>query len=130
MKPHWLTPLLFLSLGVRDDAAPRRGAGLVGSDLGLCMAPVIATKLAPASSGNRLLGRVCVEETGKPAPGVLVTVTIKGREVRTGSDSTGWYVLTGIPLGEFTVRVRGIGYYPEQRQIEFGGCGWRLVDSA
>ena len=86
--------------------------------------------MGPASSANRLLGRVCVEATGKPAPGVLVTLTIKGREVRTGTDSTGRYILTGIPLGEFTVRARGLGYYPEQRQIAFGGCGWRLVDSA
>jgi len=93
-----------------------------------CAAPDLATDTAQAA--NTLRGRVCLEKTGEPLPNVSVAITIHEGELRTTTDSTGSYVLTGIPLGDFTVRARAIGYYPEDRMIVFGGCGLMFEDSA
>ena len=61
---------------------------------------------------GRLTGRVTMKENGKPLPGALVTVTLKGaaddeRPTVKGveTDERGDYVFQGLPAGDYTVNV-------------------------
>jgi hypothetical protein len=93
------------------------------------MAPLVSSDAPALDSGNTLEGRVCHEQSGARVPHVLIVMRVKGRELKASTDSTGRYVLKGIPLGNFTVEARGLGYYREARLIDFGDCGVRIVDA-
>jgi len=121
--------LIIALIGLATGCGSARPAVDRDTPLTACMASVRLPAAPAGDSGNTLRGRVCLEETGASVPHVLIVMVVRGRELRTGTDSSGRYVLTGIPLGEFAVQARGVGYYREERAVAFGECGVQLVDS-
>lgn len=86
----------------------------------LWMAPLSAQQPTGA-----IRGLVTDSATQQPLMGAVVTVG--GRRAMTQAD--GRYVLTGIPAGDHTVRVRMLGYAPETRPAAImGGPGFVVVD--
>ncbi len=47
----------------------------------------------------------------------FINVTIDGTTIGTGTDATGHYQLTDLPIGEFVIRVSGIGYKPAWKTV-------------
>ncbi|MCL3781983.1 TonB-dependent receptor [Prolixibacteraceae bacterium JC049] len=47
----------------------------------------------------------------------FVNITIDGTTIGTGTDATGHYSLTNVPLGDLTIRVSGIGYKSQAKSI-------------
>lgn len=72
------------------------------------------TDKKPKTDAN-LNGHVIDKNTGEHVP--FVTITLKGTTIGTATDETGHYFLKNLPLGNFTVRVNGVGYRSAEKQI-------------
>jgi iron complex outermembrane receptor protein len=83
---------------------------MAGGLLLLAVAPMYA------QTGGTVRGRVTAGTTGQPIVGA--TVLLGSRTIRT--DETGQYVLTRVPAGTDTLRVRLIGYTPANRAVTVG----------
>jgi outer membrane receptor protein involved in Fe transport len=66
-------------------------------------------------------GRVTDQATGSPIVGAVVT--IDGLSQRAFTTNLGRFRLTGVPAGNYTVRVRFIGYTPVERSIVVASDG-------
>ncbi|MBD98535.1 MAG: TonB-dependent receptor [Verrucomicrobia bacterium] len=60
-------------------------------------------------------GLVYLEKTGEPA--IFTNVYLKGTVYGTTTDDNGFFNLTNIPLGEYTLMVTSIGYDTAQTQV-------------
>ncbi len=69
--------------------------------------------LAPAPA--ILVGRILVDSSGAPLPGI--EVLLKQTSFRTRSDTAGRFVLAGLPQGSGVVLFRGIGWRPVRLQV-------------
>ncbi len=49
-------------------------------------------------------------------------ITVDGLRLRTTSDEQGSYAITGVPAGEWTVRVRRVGYVPASARVTVRGA--------
>ena len=67
-----------------------------------------------AASGI-IKGRVVDSETGDALPGT--NVSIKGTNLGAATDLKGYYVITNIPPGEYTLKVTYIGYEPQELKV-------------
>lgn len=73
--------------------------------------PVVSPN-AEASRGGTLKGRVVEFETSDPLPGASLRI----EELGTGTvaDNDGYYAITSLPAGKYTIRVSFVGYATEQ----------------
>lgn len=78
----------------------------IGNSIVLSLEPA-PVKRQPASSGS-IKGRVVDFETTQPLPGATITVQETGRSVL--SDDRGYYVLTDLSAGVYTLTVTYAGY--------------------
>lgn len=83
------------------------------------------TAISPADTledAFDLSGRVVDERTGRPVARVIITVdttALPGPGIRsTRTDADGRYRFTRLPIGDYFVGARGIGYYVERREVE------------
>ncbi len=74
------------------------------------IAAILLIVSAPPAAGDSLYGTVRAAGAGETVPGVLVSV--RGRPETAVSDSTGLYVLRGIPGGRLEVRFERLGFEP------------------
>jgi len=80
--------------------------------LGVVLVAGLALLLAPATlaaQGGTVRGRVS-DSTG--AAVIRATVSLEGTALRAVTTERGEYVLSGVPVGTWTVRVRALGYAP------------------
>src|SRR4051812_1946224 len=73
---------------------------------GVALVAMLASSPARAATTGSIEGRVTDQATGKPLPGVTVTVSgpsIAGEQTEF-TDSNGHYIITELPPGEYTVR--------------------------
>lgn len=76
--------------------------------LALLTAGLLLATPAAAQATGTITGTVTDAETGEPLPGANVVATEAG--VGGAADGDGVYVITGLPAGEYTLRVTFIGY--------------------
>lgn len=69
-------------------------------------------------SDGRITGNVTDKTTGKPVPGV--TITIPDLKIATSTDANGVYLLKGLPNGEYLIQVSAIGYASETKVVDLG----------
>ena len=62
-----------------------------------------------------LHGHVVDKKTGEHIP--FFTIMIKGTTIGTSTDETGHYYLKNLPVGEYTVCAKGLGYYSQEKKI-------------
>ncbi len=97
----------------RQDAAARTLADSTTTD-----ATTGAAGLSTGTpTGTAVLRGIVRRSDGSAAGGATIAVVGTTREART--DSTGAFVLTGIPAGTRTIEVRGIGTVPSVVSFEF-----------
>ena len=99
--------------------APRDRRVLMASDLILCAGPrFITAQSPPETQGAGISGRVLAAATSKPIMGALVTVTAPelpgGRSAL--SDERGFYRITGLPAGRYTI----VGSKPGYLDLVYG----------
>ncbi len=76
----------------------------------LALVPQV-TRRSPASASDTgwIAGRVTDSATAAPLAGATITIDDRRTAV---TDATGWYRLSGVAPGQYTVRARYIGYAP------------------
>ena len=62
-----------------------------------------------------LTGHVVDKNTGGHVP--FVTVTLKGTTIGTATDETGHYFLKNLPVGDFVIKINGVGYRSAEKKI-------------
>jgi len=77
--------------------------------------PLFLIAQAPPS-GQSFSGIVLDKITRKPIP--YITVTLKGSTIGTVTSANGRFVLNGIPDGKNLIRVQGIGFTPEDVEVQ------------
>jgi hypothetical protein len=75
-----------------------------------------------------LRGVVRVEATGQVIAGAVVSVEGLPKR-RTVTDANGSYRLDGLPVGDYIIVARHVGYYVERRELAVY-CPITIVDSA
>ena len=99
----------------------------LAAQLAVCIG--LAIIAAPAAGGRQAQGTALVEglvtarEGGRPLAGVIVEVAELG--LRTVTDATGWYRLSGVPAGEWKLRVELVGRAVMERPLRVTGAGVR-----
>jgi len=73
-------------------------------------------KSAPVD--GKITGRVTDKATGKPVPGV--TITVPDLKIATSTDANGMYVLKRLPKGNYLIQVSSMGYASETKVIDLG----------
>lgn len=68
----------------------------------------------PKTDAN-LFGHVIDKNSGQHIP--FFTIMVKGTTIGTATDETGHYFMKNLPEGTHTIRVNGIGYRSEEKQI-------------
>lgn len=68
-----------------------------------------------AQTGS-LKGFIYLNKTGEPA--IFTNVTLKGTTYGTSTDENGYYNLTKVPLGKYTIVVSSVGYDPASVEVE------------
>lgn len=63
-----------------------------------------------------IFGHVLNSKTKEHIP--YINVVIKNTTIGTSSDATGHYTLTNLPEGKFIVVAEGIGYKPQEKEVE------------
>lgn len=82
----------------------------------LCLDTALwADETAPRRSDANLYGHVVDKRTGEHLP--YATLGLKGTTIGTTTDATGHYFFKNLPVGEFTVEVRAMGYAPAEKTI-------------
>lgn len=74
-----------------------------------------ADETSPRRSDANLYGHVVDHRTGEHLP--YATIGLEGTTIGTTTDATGHYFLKNLPVGEFTVAVRAMGYAPVQHTV-------------
>ena len=92
-----------------------RSFRLIGAVLLLLSGGLVGPSYAQTSLGQ-IAGTVS-DATGAVIPGATVTITNLGTQAirATVSDSTGFYVMTNLPIGDYSVEVKTTGYRSERR---------------
>lgn len=88
------------------------------SNIVLLMAAIFFSAMmlsAEPREGASLSGYVVDTENGETLIGA--TVFIKGTKLGAYTNKSGYYAVTGIPAGEYTVRVTNVGYKPLEQRI-------------
>ena len=76
------------------------------------------------AAGGTIKGRVVDSGTGEALPGT--NVSIKGTNMGAATDLKGYYTITNVPPGQFTLKVTYIGYESQELTI-FVGSGETIV---
>jgi outer membrane receptor for ferrienterochelin and colicins len=113
-------PFLFLltaALAPSGDAA-----AMVRASVPTASVPASPVRTAPAhaDSVGSVRGRV-LDDGGAPVPDAIVRVVGTQRSIR--SDSAGRYHLSGIPAGEWSLRVMRVGFGPSVATVRVVGGG-------
>ncbi len=89
----------------------------------LAVALLGATIVIPgmAHGQGTLQGRVIDSETGLPLP--RATVTVARSSLSLSADSSGRFVVTGVPEGEAQLAIRLLGYSPGDFKVFISGTG-------
>ena len=82
------------------------------------LAPLLFASAPLAAQSGSLSGLV-TDNTGATLPNA--SVTVEGAGMRTTTGGTGGYELRGVPAGNFTVRVRLIGFQSATTQVRIEG---------
>ena len=89
---------------------------ILWAGLMLCLDTALwADETAPRRSDANLYGHVVDKRTGEHLP--YATLGLKGTTIGTTTDATGHYFFKNLPVGEFTVEVRAMGYAPAEKTI-------------
>ncbi|WP_223648441.1 TonB-dependent receptor [Hymenobacter psoromatis] len=99
---------------------PAAGAGAPSRPAATRLYEVGRGQAAPAGGRATLTGRVRDARTGEPVVGAAVFV--EGPVIGTATDQFGAYALT-LPVGRYTVNVRGIGLRNARRQVQLFASG-------
>ncbi len=94
---------------------PRPVVRLLGLCAGLLLFVLLAAPSALTAQSGSLQGKI-MDSTGAAIAGA--TISVDGTTLRATSAATGRYTLRGLPTGTRTLRVRAIGYTPQQTDIE------------
>ncbi|MBL4707475.1 MAG: TonB-dependent receptor [Flavobacteriales bacterium] len=78
-----------------------------------CLFSITTTLLAQTGA---LKGFVYLSKTGEPA--IFTNVSLKGTTFGTATDENGYYILSRIPLGKYTIVVSSIGYDQVTEEVE------------
>ena len=82
----------------------------------LCLHTALrADETAPRKSDANLYGHVVDRRTGEHLP--YATLALQGTTIGTTTDATGHYFFKNLPVGEFTVEVRALGYAPARQTV-------------
>ncbi|HEY6156557.1 MAG TPA: SusC/RagA family TonB-linked outer membrane protein [Gemmatimonadales bacterium] len=92
--------------------------------IGALGAVLWSAPLSAQQGSGTVRGRVTDEATRQPLSGV--TVAVGSRAALSQAD--GRYVITGVPSGSDTLRMRLIGYAPAKRSVTVGGGDTVVVD--
>ncbi|PYF74724.1 SusC/RagA family TonB-linked outer membrane protein [Pedobacter nutrimenti] len=84
---------------------------------------LVCSALGISAQTGQLSGRV-LDETGQPLPGA--SVVVKETNGGTSTDGNGYYRLTGLSQGNYTVRVSFIGYQPLDQTVSLTAGGVSL----
>ena len=63
-----------------------------------------------------IFGHVVNAKTGEHIP--FINVVLKNTTIGVSTDATGHYALTNLPEGKFIVVTQGIGYKPQEKEVE------------
>src|SRR6185503_14478529 len=78
--------------------------------ISLVLAAVLAAATATAQEKGSISGKVFDKKTGHALP--FATVTVVGAQRGGLTDSQGQFLITGVPVGAFEVKVQFLGYKP------------------
>src|ERR1041385_8259649 len=92
--------------------------------IGALGAVLWSAPLSAQQGSGTVRGRVTDEATRQPLSGV--TVAVGSRAALSQADAR--YVITGVPSGSDTLRMRLIGYAPAKRSVTVGGGDTVVVD--
>jgi len=87
---------------------------------------VLCTGILAAQEECMLSGTVTDAATRLPIPGVVVF--IKDTHIGVCANADGYYVLTGIPSGRWTITAGVLGYTSEDRELTFAPAESKKVD--
>ena len=77
---------------------------------------ILSSFLANAQNGTDANIFGDVKCNGKHVP--YINVLVKGTTIGTNTDGTGHYMLINLPVGKHIIRVQGIGYKPQEKEVE------------
>lgn len=93
----------------------------------LLLLMLLLPSLALAQATGKLAGKITDRSTGDVLPGA--TVVIEGTTLGTASDANGDYVIIGVPVGNYDVRVSFVGFTSETRTaVEINAGYTRQLD--
>ena len=87
----------------------------------LCAVSVVAQ-----DATGTISGKVTDGETGDPLVRATVMITVNGKVKGTFADSKGAYALRNVPVGEYDVRFRFLGF--QEKVMKRVGLEWRTAD--
>lgn len=93
---------------------------------GLSLVAMFAPQALHAQSVGTIRGSVTDSSTGRPIPGVQVTLSGGARGAMTGEN--GVYQINGVPSGAATVRAQRIGYAASERSVSVSSGGTATAD--
>ena len=71
---------------------------------------------AEKTGDAHIFGHVIDKKTGEHAP--FINIVIQGTTIGTTTDNTGHYMLTNLPVGQFTISAKGMGYVTQESSVE------------
>ena len=104
----------------------RRAAARVTVASVLSVAMLLMPGEANAQSAGVISGRVLDASTGQPVVGARVVVV--GTNIAAQTNSTGNYVLRGVPPGPATIRITSIGYGERTESVTVGAAQTASLD--
>ncbi len=81
-----------------------------------CASAASAQTKGKTATDAHLFGHVVDSRTREHLP--YATIVLTGTTVGTTTDASGHYLLKNLPLGEYTVEARALGYTPQRRCVE------------
>ena len=100
--------------------------GLLGVIAALLLLPGVNGTAALIAQTGAVTGTITDAASGQPIG--KANVSLVGTEVSRTTDLAGRYVLTDVPVGEYTVRVRVLGYGPREKEVTVAAGGTQVAD--
>ena len=100
--------------------------GLLGAIAALLLPPGVNGTAELMAQTGAVTGTITDAASGQPIGEAHVILV--GTEVSRTTDLAGRYVLTDVPVGEYTVRVRVVGYGPREKEVTVAAGGTQVAD--